>query len=98
MIIKIRIKINFKIIFIIKIRIKIYFKIIFIIKIRIKIENSTNKRKFTIDGKFPELKWDVLTRGAGSQFVMSVPHGALNFVVTEVRYYFIYFLSIFYFF
>ena len=41
---------------------------------------------FTVlDGKFPEMKWHILTRGAGSQFVMSVPHGALNFVVTEVR-------------
>ena len=33
------------------------------------------------------MKWHILTRGAGSQFVMSVPHGALNFVVTEVRTY-----------
>ena len=55
------------------------------------------------DGKFPELKWEVLTRGAGSQFVMSVPHGALNFVVTEVRFFYnfkqlidFYFIQIFF--
>jgi len=33
----------------------------------------------------PEFKWSVLSRGAGSQFIMSVPHGAISFVVTEVR-------------
>lgn len=38
----------------------------------------------TKDGKVPELKWSVLSRGAGSQFIMSVPHGAFQFVVTEV--------------
>jgi Mitochondrial carrier protein len=38
----------------------------------------------TQGGKMPELKWSVLSRGAGSQFIMSVPHGAVNFVVTEV--------------
>jgi len=31
----------------------------------------------------PEFKWSVLSRGAGSQFIMSVPHGAISFVVTE---------------
>jgi hypothetical protein len=35
-------------------------------------------------GQFPELSWGVLTRGAGSQFLFSIPHGALNFAVTEV--------------
>jgi hypothetical protein len=38
----------------------------------------------TKDGKMPEFKWSVLSRGAGSQFIMSIPHGALNFAVTEV--------------
>jgi alcohol dehydrogenase class IV len=42
----------------------------------------------TKHGKMPELKWSVLSRGAGSQFLLSVPHGALNFVVTEVNYHF----------
>eukprot|EP01041_Mallomonas_annulata_P012915 gene12915-27243_t len=37
----------------------------------------------TKDGKMPELSWRVLSRGAGSQFIMSVPHGAINFAVTE---------------
>lgn len=37
----------------------------------------------TKNGKMPEFKWSILSRGAGSQFIMSVPHGALNFVVTE---------------
>jgi hypothetical protein len=37
----------------------------------------------TKDGKIPEIAWKTLTRGAGSQFVMSVPHGALNFAITE---------------
>jgi hypothetical protein len=27
----------------------------------------------------------VLTRGAGAQFVLSLPHGALSFAVLEVR-------------
>eukprot|EP01034_Spumella_vulgaris_P025175 gene25175-31604_t len=31
----------------------------------------------------PELKWSVLSRGAGAQFLMSIPHGAFNFAVTE---------------
>lgn len=39
----------------------------------------------TRHGKMPEFKWSVLSRGAGSQFIMSVPHGAISFVVTEVR-------------
>ena len=30
----------------------------------------------------PALKWSVLSRGAGSQFIMSIPHGAINFAVT----------------
>jgi len=38
----------------------------------------------TKNGKMPELSWRVLSRGAGAQFAMSVPHGAINFVVTEV--------------
>jgi hypothetical protein len=36
------------------------------------------------NGKFPEFTWRTLSRGAGSQFIMSVPHGAFNFAVTEV--------------
>ena len=46
----------------------------------------TNSHTFLpiLDGKLPHFKWEILTRGAGSQFIMSVPHGALNFVVTEV--------------
>jgi hypothetical protein len=36
------------------------------------------------NGKMPEISWRVLTRGSGTQFIMSVPHGALNFAVTEV--------------
>lgn len=39
----------------------------------------------TKGGVMPALKWSVLSRGAGSQFIMSVPHGAINFAVTEVR-------------
>ena len=39
----------------------------------------------TKGGKMPELSWRVLSRGAGSQFIMSVPHGAINFAVTEVN-------------
>ena len=31
----------------------------------------------------PELSWKSLTRGSTTQFIMSVPHGALNFAVTE---------------
>lgn len=38
----------------------------------------------TKHGKMPEMKWSVLSRGAGSQIIMSIPHGALNFVATEV--------------
>ena len=38
----------------------------------------------TKGGKMPAFTWKVLSRGAGSQLIMSVPHGALNFVVTEV--------------
>ncbi len=34
-------------------------------------------------GKIPEFKWKILSRGAGSQFIMSIPHGAINFAVTE---------------
>ena len=40
----------------------------------------------TKGGVMPALKWSVLSRGAGSQFIMSVPHGAINFAVTEVRF------------
>ena len=35
------------------------------------------------NGKMPPLTWNVLSRGAGSQFIMSVPHGAINFAITE---------------
>jgi len=38
----------------------------------------------TKGGKMPEFRWSVLSRGAGSQFIMSIPHGAINFAVTEV--------------
>ena len=38
----------------------------------------------TKEGRMPELSWNSLMRGAGSQFIMSIPHGAINFVVTEV--------------
>ena len=38
----------------------------------------------TKDGKMPAFSWEVLSRGAGSQFIMSIPHGAINFAVTEV--------------
>lgn len=41
----------------------------------------------TRNGKMPEWKWSVLSRGAGSQFIMSVPHGAVSFAVTEVQIY-----------
>jgi hypothetical protein len=37
----------------------------------------------TRQGKMPELTWRALTAGAGSQFIMSVPHGALSFAATE---------------
>lgn len=37
----------------------------------------------TKEGRVPSYTWDVLSRGAGSQFIMSIPHGAINFVVTE---------------
>ena len=30
------------------------------------------------------MTWNSLSRGAGSQFIMSIPHGALNFAVTEM--------------
>ena len=36
----------------------------------------------TTTGTIPELTWNSLSRGAGSQFIMSIPHGALNFAVT----------------
>ena len=36
------------------------------------------------DSQMPELKWSVLSRGAGAQFLMSIPHGAFSFAVTEV--------------
>lgn len=39
----------------------------------------------TKGGKMPAWTWAVLSRGAGSQFIMSVPHGAINFAVTEVH-------------
>lgn len=35
-------------------------------------------------GKMPALNFQTMTRGAGSQFIMSIPHGAINFVITEV--------------
>ena len=35
------------------------------------------------DGKVPPFTWNVLSRGAGSQFIMSIPHGAINFAITE---------------
>ncbi|KAJ1402034.1 mitochondrial carrier domain-containing protein, partial [Ochromonadaceae sp. CCMP2298] len=37
----------------------------------------------TKGGTMPAMKWSVLSRGAGSQLIMSIPHGALSFVVTE---------------
>lgn len=37
----------------------------------------------TREGKLPPMTWNALSRGAGSQFLMSIPHGALNFAVTE---------------
>ena len=51
----------------------------------------------TEGGRIPELTWPALSRGmrglapisgltasgAGSQLIMSIPHGALNFLVTE---------------
>lgn len=40
------------------------------------------------DSKMPALEWSVLSRGAGAQFLMSIPHGALSFAVTEVSHYF----------
>jgi hypothetical protein len=39
----------------------------------------------TQHGQMPELTFKVLSRGAGAQFIMSVPHGAINFAVLEVR-------------
>ena len=35
------------------------------------------------NGKIPPFTWSVLSRGAGSQFIMSIPHGAINFAITE---------------
>jgi len=40
----------------------------------------------TKGGGMPELKWNILSRGAGSQLIMSIPHGAVSFGVTEVIY------------
>jgi hypothetical protein len=37
----------------------------------------------TRHGTVPDT-WEALSRGAGAQFIMSVPHGALNFAVIEV--------------
>lgn len=37
----------------------------------------------TRDGKMPSFTYRALTAGAGSQFIMSVPHGALSFAATE---------------
>ena len=37
----------------------------------------------TKNGVLPEMTMQVLTRGAGSQFLMSIPHGALNYACTE---------------
>jgi len=45
-------------------------------------------------GKMPEFKWSVLSRGAGSQLIMSVPHGAFSFAVTEVSFAFYLYLSV----
>lgn len=36
------------------------------------------------NGRMPAYTWSVLSRGAGAQFLMSLPHGALSFAVTEV--------------
>ncbi len=36
------------------------------------------------NGQISKWSWSALTRGAGAQLLMSVPHGALNFAVTEV--------------
>jgi len=38
----------------------------------------------TKGGVMPELRWSILSRGAGSQLIMSIPHGAVSFGVTEV--------------
>jgi hypothetical protein len=38
----------------------------------------------TKDGVLPKLTWRVLSRGAGAQLLMSIPHGALSFALTEV--------------
>lgn len=38
----------------------------------------------TKEGKMPSFTWKALSRGAGSQLIMNIPHGALNFAVTEV--------------
>lgn len=45
--------------------------------------NVIKTRLQTKEGKMPELSWKSLSRGAGSQFIMSIPHGALNYAVTE---------------
>ena len=38
----------------------------------------------TKGGELPvPITWSVYSRGAGSQFLMSIPHGALNYAVTE---------------
>jgi len=37
----------------------------------------------TKGGVMPELRWSILSRGAGSQLIMSIPHGAVSFGVTE---------------
>eukprot|EP01036_Dinobryon_divergens_P031943 gene31943-41437_t len=37
----------------------------------------------TANGVIPEFKWSILSRGAGSQFIMSIPHGAVSYAVTE---------------
>jgi len=34
-------------------------------------------------GVLPAFTWNALSRGVGSQFIMSIPHGAINFAVTE---------------
>ena len=43
----------------------------------------------TKDGKMPEFTWKAMSRGAGSQFIMSIPHGALNYAATEVTFLFL---------
>ena len=41
------------------------------------------KTMLQLGKNMPERRWSTLMRGAGSQFILSMPHGALNFAVTE---------------